>query len=207
MSSDPTEEFRGRVEAARSEVAKARSVGIKRVLVSALKQLANIERRIPAFREAANRTYAEVVEIYRELDEPLELAWALRHIGINQEYDERLTEAEQYYDESLKLFRKYATENSMNYANTVRYPAVVKNRLGKRAESKELWEEAFKRYGQLEEPVPVAEAAAWLTIFALDEQDQATALRWFAHAESAAESANDSDTDKFVNEVRARLQR
>lgn len=205
MSSDPSNEFRERVAAARSEVSEARSTGIKRVLVDALKHLANIERRVPAFREAANRTYAEVVEIYRELDEPLEMAWALRHIGINLEYADELTEAEAYYDESLELFRRHATENSMNYANTVRYPAVVKNRLGKRAESKALWEEAFERYGLMNAPVAVAEAAAWLTIFALDEDDQSAARRWFEHAESAAKAANDPDTDKFVNEVRARF--
>ena len=90
---------------------------------------------------------------------PLEAAWVIRHIGINHEYAERLTDAEKYYDESLALFRKHASDNDNNYANTVRYPAVIKNRVGKRDESTALWEEAVRRYDEMDQPLGVAEGA------------------------------------------------
>ena len=91
-------EFKLRLNAARLAVTVARSSGSKIALANALKELGNIERRRPQLREDANRTYLEAAELYRELDMPLEAAWVLRHIGINHEYAELLSEAERYYD-------------------------------------------------------------------------------------------------------------
>lgn len=198
-------EFRLRLDAAKARVAAARSAGDKLALANALKELGNIERRPPQLIEDANKTFAEAAELCQELNMPLEAAWAIRHIGINQEYAERLIEAEACYDESLDLFRGHASENSLNYANTVRYPAVIKNRLGKREESRMLWEEALQRYDDVGVPAGVAEAAAWLSIFAIERDDMPTALEWFERAETAAAAASDPDTDKFIAEVRLRL--
>jgi tetratricopeptide (TPR) repeat protein len=116
-----------------------------------------------------------------------------------------LVGAEECYDRSLKLFRQYADEDSLNYANTVRYPAVIKNRLGKRAESKELWLEALDRYSQLKMPVAVAEASAWLAIFAIEEGDRAGAEEWLEKAQHAAAAANDPDTNKWVEEAKLKV--
>jgi len=208
MSDEPRNmplEFKLRLSAAKLLVSAARAGGSKLALANALKELGNIERRPPQLREDANRTYAEAAEIYRELELPLEAAWVLRHIGINHEYAERLTDAEKYYDESLALFRQYADESDNNYANTVRYPAVIKDRVGKRDESTALWEEAVRRYDKMNEPLGVAEGAAWLAIFAIEKGDSALAREWFAKAETAATAANDGDTDKWIAEVRAKL--
>lgn len=198
-------EFKLRLSAARSAVSAARVSGDKLALANALKQLGNIERRPPHLREDANRTFAEAAALYRELDLPLEAAWVLRHIGINHEYAERLADAEKYYDESLALFRQRADENDNNYANTVRYPAVIKNRIGKRDESTALWEEAVRRYDTMNEPLGVAEGSAWLAIFAIEKGEPQLARNWFVKAEQAAAVANDKDTDTWIAEVRARL--
>ncbi len=198
-------EFQERLKTARQEVADARAGNDKLALAKALKRLGNIERRPPFLRETANKTYAEVADLFRELKLPLEEAWVLRHIGINHEYAERFPEAEEYYDASLDLFRRHATANSLDYANTVRYPAVIKNRVGKRDESTRLWEEAVERYDQIGAPVGTAEAAAWLTIFAVEKGDLPRASEWFAKAAAAASLANDPDTVKFIAEVKEKL--
>ena len=149
-------EFKLRLDAAKTRVSAARASGDELALANALKDLGSIERRPPSMRETANETYAEAAALYRQLEMPLEAAWTMRHIGINHEYAERLTEAEKYYDESLALFRKHASDSDDNYANTVRYPAVIKNRLGKREESTTLWEEAVRRYHDMGQPLGVA---------------------------------------------------
>jgi tetratricopeptide (TPR) repeat protein len=208
MTDDPDKlplEFKLRLNAAKALVSAARASSDKLALANALKELGNIQRRPSFMRDEANETYAEAVELYRKLEMPLEAAWVIRHIGINHEYAEHLAEAEKYYDESLRLFREHASDNDDNYANTVRYPAVIKNRVGKRDESTELWEEAVRRYDDMDQPLGVAEGAAWLTIFAIEKGDLALARDWFAKAEAAATASNDSDTDKWIAEVRARM--
>ena len=198
-------EFRARLNAAKLAVKIASASGNKLVLANALKELGNIQRRWPDLREDSNETYSEAVELYHELDMPLEAAWVIRHIGINQEYAERLAEAEKYYDESLALFRQHASDDDGNYANTVRYPAVIKNRVGKRDESTDLWEEAVGRYDEMHQPLGVAEGSAWLAIFANEKGDTTLARKWLEKAESAAAEARDKDTDKWIAEVRERL--
>ena len=198
-------EFKIRLSTARLLVSAARASGNKLALAKALKEVGNIERRPPHLRDDAITTFGEAANLYRELEMPLEAAWVTRHIGIILEYEERLAEAEEHYDESLALFRAHATDNSLNYANTVRYPAVIKNRLGKREDSARLWEEAVKRYDEIGAPAGVAEGAAWLAIFAIEKDDPALAGQWFAKAEAAAQAARDEDTDKFIAEVKARL--
>lgn len=198
-------EFHSKVSDANEAVALAEGKGQDRSLADALKALGNILRRPTFLRNAANEAYAKAADLYRKLGLPLEEAWVKRHIGINHEYAERLSEAEKYYDESLALFRRHASDNTLNYANTVRYPAVIKNRVGKREESEALWEEACERYGEIGAPVGVAEGAAWLTIFAIEKNDIALAHEWFAKAEAAAHASNDPDTDKWIAEVRTRL--
>ena len=198
-------EFRLKLSAVEVLVSAARTSGNKLALANALKELGNIQRRLPRLREHSNETYSEAARLYHELKMPLEAAWIIRHIGINHEYAELLDEAEKYYDESLALFRQHAGDDDRNYANTVRYPAVIKNRIGKRNESALLWEEAVRRYSQMNEPLGVAEGAAWLAIFANEKGDAALARKWLEKAESAAAQARDRDTDKWVAEVREKM--
>lgn len=193
--------FYERVDAENAKVDNAEKNGTSRELADALKSLGDILRRPKFTRGAANEAYRRAAAIYHELGLPLEESWVKRHIGINLEYAEKLDEAEAYYLEALDLFRRHATADDLNYANTVRYLAVIKNRLGKRDESKVLWAEAFKRYKELDLPVAIAEAAAWLAIFALDANEMEQAREWHRVAMEAAERANDSDTFAFIDSV------
>jgi len=178
------------------------------VLADALKELGNILRRPSFTRDAANKAYEQAAALYAELGLPLEEAWVKRHIGINHEYAGRLTEAEKFYDEALDLYRAHSVDD-LAYANAVRYPAVIKNRLGKRDESAILWEEACDRYSKVHPNgigEGVAEAAAWLTIFAIEKGDLSSAKKWFAKASEASGNSGDPDTHKFIAEVRSRLE-
>jgi tetratricopeptide (TPR) repeat protein len=202
-------EFQMRLEAARRAVAEARAGNDKVRFAQALKQLGSIERRPPFMYEVAIGTFTEASELCRELGMPLDEAWCIRHIGIIREYQDRLEDAERSYDESLALYREHAEGNSLDYANTVRYPAVVKNRLGKREDATRLWEEAHDRYKQVGPGglgEGVAEAAAWLTVFAIEAGDRGLAEKWFESASEASSASSDPDTHKFVAEVEARLQ-
>jgi tetratricopeptide (TPR) repeat protein len=201
-------EFHKRVADATNDVVEAESSNDKRMIAHSLKALGNILRRPPFLREQANAVYERAADLYKELDLPLEIAWVKRHIGINHEYAERLEEAEKFYDEALALYRAHSTDD-LNYANAVRYPAVIKNRLGKREESRELWEEACRRYENIHPNglgEGVAEASAWLTIFAIDRGDLALADKWFAKASEASSRSNDPGTHKFIDDVRNRLE-
>ncbi|MBK9154635.1 MAG: ankyrin repeat domain-containing protein [Chloracidobacterium sp.] len=197
-----------KIEAARTEVANAEASDSKAALAASLKALGGLLRRLPFMRTGSNDAYERAASLYCELGLPLDEAWVKRHIGINHEYAGRLEDAERMYDEALALYRQHATDETLDYANAVRYPAVVKNRLGKRDESAKLWEEAHDRYvkigpGGLGEGV--AEAAAWLTIFALDKNDLELARKWFEQARKASSASDDPETHKFIAEVEARF--
>jgi tetratricopeptide (TPR) repeat protein len=207
--SKPPVEFQRRLEAARRAVTEARAGNDNVRLAQALKQLGSIERRPPFMYEMAIGTFTEASELFHELGMRLDEAWCIRHIGIIREYQYRLEDAERAYDKALALYREHAEKSSLDYANTVRYPAVVKNRLGKREDATRLWEEAHDRYKQVGPSglgEGVAEAAAWLTVFAIEASDRGLAEKWFQRASEASSASNDPDTHKFVAEVEARLQ-
>lgn len=145
---DDNAEFESRMSQARSLVNKARG-GEPRALADALRELGNIERRRPDRRDEANEHYAEAADIYRALNRPLDEAWVTRHIGINHEYAERFIDAETAYEKALELYRNHSENDDLDYANAVRYVAVIKMRLFKTAESETLWQEAVRRYEQL----------------------------------------------------------
>src|SRR5438105_4727806 len=119
----------------------AKSSEDKAELAGELRRLGEFERKTGVLYGPALKHYEEAVAIYRELDDPLRLAHTIRHLGLVHEDAGRLEEAEKCYDEALALYRKHETGDTLDYANAVRYPAVIKNRRGKREESTRLWEE------------------------------------------------------------------
>ncbi|HEX3102298.1 MAG TPA: hypothetical protein VHQ01_10915 [Pyrinomonadaceae bacterium] len=204
-----SEEFHERLDAAKRKVEEAEADGGERIIADSLKALGNLLRRPPFLRDAANEAYGRAAALYHDLGLPLEEAWVKRHIGINHEYAGRLEEAEKYYDEALALYREHSREDDLNYANGVRYPAVIKERLGKKDESAKLWEEAHDRYARVHPNSlgeGVAEAAAWLTILAIEKGDLPLARQWFEKANTASQASSDPDTHKFIAEVRAKLE-
>lgn len=70
-------------------------------LARALKQLGELERWWDP--DAARRYYEESVAIFRELDEPLELAHTIRHLGDVHYEAGRAALAEPCYHEALAL--------------------------------------------------------------------------------------------------------
>lgn len=137
--------------------------------------------------------------------DPLAEAHAIRHAGINRENAGKLEEAERLYDQALAIYREHDHNDTLGYANAVRYPAVVKNKLGKRDESRILWREAYERYDTIGIAEGIAEAALWLTIFAIDRDDVEAARDWFEKAFDASSRSTDPKTHKFIDEVRGRL--
>jgi tetratricopeptide (TPR) repeat protein len=194
-------EFHGKLGLARERVAAAREAGDDATLADALRDLGNVERRPPFTRDAANKTYSEAADLYSKLGRPLDAAWVIRHIGINHEYAGRLDDAEAAYDRALGLYREFATEDDLNYANAVRYRAVVKDRLGRRQESEKLWSEAVERYERLGIVEGVVEGELHLARFALERGDIVGARRLLDKAHQGAAASNDPDTHKFVAET------
>jgi len=202
-------ELRGRFDrrhaAASEAVEKARTADSKDELADALRDLGNIERRPPFTREAANKTYVEAAELYREIGRPLDAAWVIRHVGINHEYAGRLTNAESAYDETLALYREHSIYDDLDYANAVRYVAVIKNRLGKRDESEKLWREAVDRYEKVGIADGIVEGRLHLANFAIDRGDLKEARKWLEDAVEAARKSDDPGTHKFIAEVTRRI--
>ena len=137
----------------------------------------------------------------KNVEKILAEAHAIRHQGIRLENQGRLEEAEKLYDEALALYREHDKNDTLDYANAVRYPAVVKNLLGKRDDATTLWTEAFHRYEKIGIIEGVAGAAAWLTIFAIERGDSEDARDWFDKANEASSKSDDPATHKFVNQV------
>lgn len=198
-----------RIVSARRNVENAEASGNTRKVADTLKALGNLLRRLPNLRDEASKTFAHCASLYMELGEPLEAAWAKRHIGIIHEYAGRLENAEKCYDKALAIYREHSTSDDLNYANAVRYPAVVKERLGKNDEAAKLWEEAYERYSRVRPnglSEGVAEAAAWLVVLAIGNGDLGLARRWFQKASEASAKSGDDDTHKFIDDVRVRLE-
>ncbi len=203
------QEFHARITSAEKKVDESEVDGGKRMIADSLKALGNLLRRPPFLRDRANEAYGRAANLYDEIGLPLEAAWVKRHIGINHEYAGRLEDAEKYYDEALALYREHSTEDDLNYANAVRYPAVIKERLGKKGESAQLWEESHDRYAKVHPDglgEGVAEAAAWLTILSIERDDLDLASKWFARASEASGASGDPDTHKFIFEVKTKLE-
>ena len=199
--------FRFRKERANASraVEQARQTAGKAEWAGALRTLGELERRTPLTRAAALKHYEESVALFREVDDPLTLAHTIRHLGLVHEDAGRLPEAEKYYDEALAIYRKHDGD-TLNYANAVRYPAAIKDRLGKRDESAVLWEEAYGRYEGVGVAAGSAEAAGRLTLFALDRGDAEVAREWFAKANTAAEASGDPTTREFISQISARFE-
>ena len=199
-------EFHARLRSEESKVADAEKGGNKLAIANALKGLGDIARRPPFTRGAANIAYSRAASIYHELGMPLEEAWVKRHIGINLEYAGQLEEAEKYYDKALALYRENAVEDTLDYANTVRNPAVVKARLGKYEDAKRLWDEAGRRYDEVGIIEGVIECQARMTEIAIMTGDLKAARESFDRAENAAARTRDTETLALIDEIRMKLE-
>ena len=89
----------------------------------------------------ARLCYEEAVVLFREADQPLVLAHAVRHLGDVYLEQGRPDLAEPCYHEALELYRSHSDESSLDLANAVRSLAVLRWE-----QARVLWEEARVLY-------------------------------------------------------------
>lgn len=139
----------------------ARQCGSRRLLVPALKGLAQIERD-SGNTAAAVPLYEAAVAESRSIGDPLLLAHTLRHLGdVHQDLDQ-LAQAESLYSEALTLYRESRSARPLDLANAVRPYALLKERTGRMAEARELWAEAHRLYSSVNVRAGVDESASHL---------------------------------------------
>ena len=204
---DEKEEWEARVAALELETERARVSGDRRELADALRRLADAERRPPWGRAAdALAHYDEAIALLRDLDKPLDLSHAIRHLGIVHEAEGHLEKAEAAYDEALAIYRAAAERGSeLDHANALRYPAAIKLRLGKRDEAAPLWTEACDRYERAGIAEGVVESAGRLALIAHEAGYDAAAKDWYARAKTAAAGTTDTDTLALLTEIETAL--
>lgn len=165
-----------------------------------LKEQGEAARRAGNHAEA-RRLYEEAVALERGLDDPLELAHTIRHLG-DVLHDARLPHlAEPHYVEALALYRAHPAPPPLNLANAIRSHAVLKQEIGESDKARRLWEEACRLYQQVDVREGVAESAGWAARLAWRAGDLSRARDWLAAARAASDASSDPATWKFVREV------
>ena len=125
-------------------------------LAEALCGLAQAERDIGALGPASHQ-YANATVLYRAMGPPVRLAYALRHEADVLREMCRPAEAEPLYLEAEIIYRQLGASNTLDLANTLRGLALVNESTGKIDQSKKLWTEARKLYGDCNVEAGVAE--------------------------------------------------
>jgi tetratricopeptide (TPR) repeat protein len=99
--------------------------------------------------------YEEAVRLFREADEPLELAHTIRHLGDVYLEQGRPDLAEPCFHEALELYRKHEEDSSLDFANALRSLAVLRWE-----QARTLWEDVRVLYTSLNIEAGVRESTA-----------------------------------------------
>lgn len=110
----------------------------------------------------ARALWGEAIEILRSLDEPLQLAHKVRHLGDLNLQERHLREAEECYVEALTIYRSHAAAGTLDFANALRRMAILKEETGSDDQARALWREVRGMYGALGLPAGISEADAHL---------------------------------------------
>ena len=180
--------------------ASEQPVGDVAVRARRLKQEGEQARRA-GDRVSAQRLYEEAVALQRTLDDPLELAHTIRHLGDVLHDARQPAFAEPYYLEALAIYRAHPAAPPLNLANAIRSHAVLKHEVGERDAARRLWEEAARLYQQANVGEGVAESAGWAARLAWRGGDLSRARDWLTAARAASDASSDPTTWKFVREV------
>jgi len=153
----------GRPDDARRAYSEAieacRGPGQRRLLLEALKGLAQVERDLG--RTAAALTlYEEAVTVARQGDDALALAHTMRHLGDMHRETGRDDLAEPCYREALAIYRSHPETAPLELANAIRPLAIVEERAGRVSEARRLWHEARDLYAAAGVEAGYAESAA-----------------------------------------------
>jgi len=182
----------------------SRKQGSRSDLARALRELAEFERHLPDT-EAAFQHYEAAVAILRELDEPLRLAHALRHLGDVHHDAGQAASAESCYQEALAIYRSEESTRPLELANAVRSLAVLKGEAAEIGEVTRLWQEAHDLYVAVNVPAGVAESAAGLAILAWRQDDRLRSREWLNAAKAAADASDDPNSLRYVSQVKAMI--
>lgn len=131
-------------------------------LAEALCGLAQAERDIGNL-EASSHHYANAVMLYRELEEPSKLAFALRHQADVLREVGKPAEAEPIYRETEGILRGLGEGSRLALGNTLRGLALACDSMGRSEEAKPLWAEARNLYAQCGVDAGVAECDSRLS--------------------------------------------
>jgi tetratricopeptide (TPR) repeat protein len=126
-------------------VAAARAAGNDTDLVLALKGLGQVERDLGDI-ERAIALYEEAAELCLANEDLGGLAHTLRHLGDLQQDAGAWTQADEYYQQALGLYRREQGVTPLELANALRPLAQLRERLGDLAAAEPLWREARALY-------------------------------------------------------------
>jgi tetratricopeptide (TPR) repeat protein len=182
----------------------ARSASDRTALARAVTELGRIERDL-GHAEAALASYQEAAAIYREQGDALKLAHTIRHVGDILQDAGRPAEAEPCFREALALYRAHPDTPALDMANALRPLALLKNNAGDFDEADRLWNGAKELYAAVKVFPGVAECAGRQALLARRREDLERARRLLAEATAAAENSGDSNSVRYVNEVRASI--
>lgn len=141
----------------------------------------------------------------RQVNDPLKLAHAVRHLGDAYYYAKQAAPAEACYVEALSTYRGNERARPLDVANAIRSFAALKDLVGADAEARPLWQEAHDLYVDLKVPAGVAESAARLALLARRHGDSQQSHEWLSQANTAADASADPETQQYVQEVSAQL--
>jgi tetratricopeptide (TPR) repeat protein len=108
--------------------------------------------------DRAGALWDEAVALLRTVEEPLQLAHKVRHLGDLHRRCGRPGDAETCYREALSLYRAHDAPGSLDFANAVSRMAGLKEARGASSEALALWRETRDLYVAVDLADGVAEA-------------------------------------------------
>jgi len=93
--------------------------------------------------------YQDAAKLYREQNDTLAYAHAIRHIADTYQEEKDLVSAKPLYEEALEIYRSNLDTKLLDLANTVRPYALLLEEQGDLGSARELWSEARHLYDSL----------------------------------------------------------
>jgi tetratricopeptide (TPR) repeat protein len=117
--------------------------------------------------ESAVSHYRTAAELYRGVNDPMNLAHAVRHVadilrGMGRAGTDPTAEAEPFIQEAIEIYRSQQPLPQLHLANALRVAALLKEQAGNDAEALPLWVEARDLYRAVGVDAGVAESRAHL---------------------------------------------
>jgi tetratricopeptide (TPR) repeat protein len=149
--------------------------------------------------------YRSLVAERRQVDDPLKLAHAVRHLGDAYRRAGKVSLSETCYLEALSIYRDREDSPPLDLANAVRGFAVLKQETGALAEAEALWREAHDLYLALEVMAGVAGSSASLALIAKEQGKLQESRDWLDQAITNADRSGDDEIQEHVRSVETQL--